>query len=573
MKVFVRGQGTVALEPDDFVARGGQASVYAKGDVAFKLFTDPTTMVPVGKLQELAAITEPDVVRPDALVQDPLTGRAVGYTMRYLRDARPLCQLVPPSFRTRHGIDGAMTLRIVERLRALFLAVHQGGALVVDANDMNFLVDAAFERVFAIDTDSYQTRTYPASAITPSICDPLALASDGTPSFSEGSDWFAFAVLAFQLFVGAHPYRGTHPDARTLSERMRRKLSAFDASVALPPSALPTDAIPEPYRSYLESVLQGGERGAPPDRHPSRLPTAHRLARLATASATASQGLSLEPVATLPSPVRAVLEANDGSAVVECDDGLYALGGRDLARVAPSPRVIALSPRHARPVAAIARAGGITLHDLTSGLELEAPGRIEDVTLGGGRLVARIGDALVELGLHELGATVIVTPRVLARVLPRATRLFEGVAVQSLLGATYLSLLGGSRGCRQLRVPELDGVRVIDARADRNVVVALVANGDRRDRIVVRVSESDGSHDVRWSRDVEPELPEIVVLDSGVGICRAEGTKLEVFAAEPRSLSLRTVDDPRLPELRLARHGGSALAFRGDVVYRLTSRA
>ncbi|MBM4358121.1 MAG: hypothetical protein FJ096_08415 [Deltaproteobacteria bacterium] len=571
MKIFVRGLGSVTLEPDDFVARGGQASVHARGDIAYKLFTDPDAMVPVGKLQELAAIANPDVVRPDALIQDHRTGRAIGYTMRYLRDTRPLCQLIPPSFRTRHGIDLAKTLHLVEQLRSLFVAVHAAGALVVDANDMNFLVDATFDRVYAIDTDSYQTRTYPASAVTPSICDPLAIDAGGHASFSTGSDWFSFAVLAFQLFVGAHPYRGTHPDVRAMSERMRHRLSAFDRAVTLPPAALATDAIPEPYRRYLRAVLQDGARTEAPERCAGSVVAARRVLPLKTAAP--NTGLTLEPLVTLPCSVRAVLESNDGDAVVECEDRLHTLSGRALATVPRGPRLIALAPRSARPVAAVVGTKGISLHDLTSGLELEPPGRLDDVTLGGGRLIARIGDALVELGLREVGSTLIVTPQVLARVLPRATRLFEGVAVQSLLGATYLSLLGGARGCRQVRVPELDGVRVIDARADRNVVVAVVASGDRRDRAIVRVSEGDGGHDVRWSRDVEPDLPEVVVLDSGVCLCRADGRTIEVFSSDPRSLAFRQVCDPRLPELRLARHGGRALAFREDVVYRLSSRA
>lgn len=573
MKVFVRGQGTVTLAPEDFVARGGQASVYAKGDVALKLFTDPDLMVPVGKLRELAAIDDPDVIRPEALIEDPKSGRAIGYTMRYLGSTRPLCQLVPPSFRSRHGIGPADVTRLVERLRALFEAVHRSGALVVDANDMNFLVDANYDRMFAIDTDSYQTRNYPATAVTPSILAPFAVDASGAAAFSTDSDWFAFAVLAFQLFVGAHPYRGGHPTVKSMSQRMAMRLSAFDARVSLPPTALGVGAIPAAYADYLKAVLQDGERGAPPRDlltdvgATMRTPTRPRL------DDGRPGALAIERVATFPAAVRSMLETRDGSVVVECEGELRSLDGRLLAKVASPIRALVLSPRFGRPIAAVHGSEGVVLRDLGTGLTLEPPGRIDDVTSGGGRLIARIADTLVELAIHEVGATAIVSPRVVGRVLPRATRLFEGVAYQSLLGAAYLSLLGVEGGYHQLRVPELDGARIVDARADRNVVVVVVASGERRDRAVIRISDRDGAYDLRWAHDVEAEVPDVVVLDTGICLMRSEGSKVEVFSCRPHSNSVRVLDDERLEGLRLARHGGSALAFSGDVVYRLSSSA
>ena len=41
MQVFIRGVGPTRLEQSEFVARGGQGSVYARGDVAFKIYDDP----------------------------------------------------------------------------------------------------------------------------------------------------------------------------------------------------------------------------------------------------------------------------------------------------------------------------------------------------------------------------------------------------------------------------------------------------------------------------------------------------------------------------------------------------
>lgn len=576
MKVIVRGQGPVTLQPSDFVAEGGQARVYAKGDVAYKVFTDPSAMIPVGKLQELQRIAHPDVMLPDALLQDEKSGRAIGYTMRYLAGVRALGELTAPVCRQRHGLDEGAMLGLIDRLRELFLAVHAADALIVDANDMNFLVCRQFRHVYAIDTDSYQTRSYPASAITPAIRCPTTRVHgpDDAPTFSRGSDWFAFAVLAFQLFVGVHPYRGTHPTIRSLSSRMASHLSAFDPNVTLPPVALPLSGLPVALHDYLRAVLQDGERGPPPAfTHVERASSRACISPPLHVISGTAHGVTLETLVTLPSPIVRVFGTHAGDAVADTTSGLFTLTGRRIGEAGKARRWVAFTPRLARPVLATEDAGRFTLRDVGGGFDIEPPGRIEALGLGGGRLVAQIGDTLVELGLREVGPTVIVTPTVLAQVLPRATRVFDGVAVQSLLGATYLALFGGKAGCRQVHVAELDGHRVLDARSEANVVVLIVAEGGLRHRVVVRVSEVDGSHDVRWTRDIDPGELELVVLDSGVALCRTGAAPIDVFAAAPGSLTLRHIADPRLGVLQLAQTAGSVLAFHGDVVYRLSSRA
>ena len=56
------------------------------------------------------------------------------------------------------------------------------------------------------------------------------------------------------------------------------------------------------------------------------------------------------------------------------------------------------------------------------------------------------------------------------------TQLFEGVAIQNLLGATYLGLLPESGKFHEVRVPELDTYKLVDARFERGVFVAVCLN-------------------------------------------------------------------------------------------------
>ena len=116
MKVRVEGAGEVALARADFVASGGEGAVYARGGVAYKVFADRGAALSEGKLRELAAIADPRIVRPERLLLDPASGMRIGYTMRHVAGAWTLCQLIPPAFQARHGLDPAAVLALVERL-------------------------------------------------------------------------------------------------------------------------------------------------------------------------------------------------------------------------------------------------------------------------------------------------------------------------------------------------------------------------------------------------------------------------------------------------------------------------
>ena len=45
--------------------------------------------------------------------------------------------------------------------------------------------------------------------------------------WNEGTDWFSFALVSFQMFVGIHPYKGKHPALKTLDERMAQNVSVL----------------------------------------------------------------------------------------------------------------------------------------------------------------------------------------------------------------------------------------------------------------------------------------------------------------------------------------------------------
>jgi serine/threonine protein kinase len=139
----------------------------------------------------------------DILLNDH--NKPIGYTMKYLTDTYQLVRLFTKKFRDVNNIKPNQILKLVQHMQnVIHKNIHPNRILLVDINENNFLVDKQFKTVHFIDVDSYQTPFFPATALMESVRDRH------TKGFNENSDWFSFAVLSFQMFIGIHPFRGTH---------------------------------------------------------------------------------------------------------------------------------------------------------------------------------------------------------------------------------------------------------------------------------------------------------------------------------------------------------------------------
>src|ERR1051326_6279805 len=140
------------------------------------------------KIDELSLLVQPNIIRPLELIIDG-RNRPVGYSMRSAGKTYSLCQLFPKAFRQRNNLTPDLMLRLVRQLQTGVSHIHSRGILIVDLNEMNFLVASDFNELFFIDVDSYQTPSFPATVLMESVRDRHA------KSFSSDSDWFSFAVV------------------------------------------------------------------------------------------------------------------------------------------------------------------------------------------------------------------------------------------------------------------------------------------------------------------------------------------------------------------------------------------
>lgn len=563
MKVMVKGVGSVTLNQDQhYVATGGQASVYVRDDVAYKIYTDPKDMIPTDKFADLQAIQDPNVIKPEALILSP-SNKPIGYTMRAVKDAHSLCSLFTKGFRDRLKVTNDHIVTVASKLREHTLNVHRASVLIVDFNEFNGFASALFDDVYLIDVDSYQTRGYPATVILPSVRDYSVPAN----KFSELSDWFSYAVLTFQLFIGVHPYKGTHagsaqlPKDQKLEHRMRNHISAFRSDVSIPGCCYPFDSIPQDFRQWLKAVLDEGKRLPPPDpRHLA--PIAILQSTIAVVS---TNSLKITKLFEIEGDLLSY--ADDGNNCLTLSKGKYGyVAAIDGHRIAAFPTmatnaVVGFTPKLSKPVGLYVENGTLHLVDFST-KKVSTVGPAEAIVKSGQSFHIKNWGGIYEVSFIEMSTVTASASHCVARVLEKASTLYEGVSIQKVLGSTFVSLFPNPKEGYQIRIPELDKYRVVDAKFMGGVLMVYAAKGGVYDRLVFKFNETYSAYDVIVVEDIMPTAINFVSLDSKVCVSITEEEKIEAFLGKKGSTGAKISALPK------PLHGGTKLLkVKGKVAF------
>lgn len=540
------------LSNANFVAQGGQGSVYVKGGLAFKIYTSPADMMPLGKIQELSALDKPNIIKPLNVLLDK-KGVAVGYTMKSLQNTWTLCQLFPKAFRDREGLTNKQIEHLVKDLRDTVAHIHSKNILIVDLNEMNFMVEKYFKETYCIDTDSYQTPSFPATVIMDSIRDRHMTGHN----FNEGTDWFAFAVLSFQLFVGVHPYRGKHPSIKNLDDRMKANISVFDSKVDLPSIVLPFDVIPDAWLAWYKEVFEKGARVAPPD----TMITAAFIAAVMKPQII-GQAINMELILTTANNI--IWHFNNRS----WDGKSFYIGNR---AISAHPGYNQLgTTRLGKNILAGINYGKIELFCLEQQAFLDVNISASQIMSYDGTVYYQNQDKLFRLDFIEMANKVLVSSAQVGNVMPSATLLFTGGAIQNMLGATYFSALPSKDMCYQVRLAELDGQYILNATFKSGVLGVVTEYKGDYYRHILRFNENYSQYDIRTTKLDMIEEINFAVLDSGVVVLINEDDEIEIFSSHKDSTNLKIIKDPAIDRsFRLFKNGTMLMAVKDNKLYKL----
>ncbi|HUW48637.1 MAG TPA: hypothetical protein VMW36_07835, partial [Patescibacteria group bacterium] len=102
--VKVPSMGKITLTDNDYLSSGGEAEVYVKDSLAFKIYHDPTKMISDRKMNELSGLSvRPNIVVPRNKIFDE-SNSPIGFTMPLVRNTEPVLKLFGNKFKRQHGL-------------------------------------------------------------------------------------------------------------------------------------------------------------------------------------------------------------------------------------------------------------------------------------------------------------------------------------------------------------------------------------------------------------------------------------------------------------------------------------
>ncbi len=211
------------------LAFGGEAELYEYGtDRVLKIYKSHVDLAQkerkVNYFISIRGKLPKNIIGPEEIVT--VNGKFVGYAMRKLNDCENLHMLIKPRHLASIGFSNKDVLQIITNLGEDLGKLHSIGVIVGDVSDYNF--QTVGKDNYFIDVDSWGIiGHFDPDVFTERFTCPDSYDPNGNVKFSLKSENYNFAVLAFNIMTGIHPFEGTYLPEKSLSTvaRMKRNLS------------------------------------------------------------------------------------------------------------------------------------------------------------------------------------------------------------------------------------------------------------------------------------------------------------------------------------------------------------
>jgi len=559
VNIYVNGK-QVSLSQRDFISQGGEGKVFGKNKTVYKIYQDLAKMIPEEKIKELQTLDRDNILNPQSVIRDKKSV-PIGFTMTWAKNTIPICKLFSNTFRATAGITNEICIDAAQILQDTTQFIHSKKILIVDFNEFNFMVNtSAYQMPYFIDVDSYQTQTYPATAIMPSIKDWTQ-----PKTFSELTDWYSFAIIACQLFVGIHPYKGKHKKFKRndMQGRCKAHISIFNSAVTIPKNVRDFGNIPDRYMDWFLEVFEEGKRTQPPT-------SGGKVGIIKTKFVviTSTHNFKIELVHEYESKI-IHHRMQFGRLITKTEQKIYL--NRDDINVSTDVDVV-YTPKNLKPILIKVEKGKLQLKALEGTINILSFDAVDKMVIDN-TIYVRTHDSLVELGCTEVSKGSIFSIKNKWGIMPNSTELFDSVVYQNILGKSYLTIpIPELSQMRNIEVSELDGYRVLDAKYDGMICVLYCHKGSSYYRFVLKF-DNKFSYVCRITHDVDVAPVNFVTLESGACILITDDGTMEMFSNDPKSVTVNTIKDPDLdPEMMLCKNGTAVRFYRDNKLYSIKTR-
>lgn len=532
-KIRIGAGATLTLTDKHYKASGGEASIYVHAGKAYKLYHDPDNkMLPQKKMQELAVITNPQVVLPQDVVYDAAKGKPLGYTTKFIDDAEPLLKLFTRTFKDDNNISFPMINELVKQMQVIVSDVHTAKCLVVDLNELNVLakISASTIEPWFIDVDSYSTPSFKATAIMDSVRDRRVSVIDkgGVLHYNpdEMSDWFSWAVITFWLYTNIHPFRGNHSNykPKDKQKQMDDGISVFHPGVRVPPSTNDFKVIPRRHLDWYKQVFLKNDRSVPPmpdSSTPLVVPSQIIMIQ-------GTDKISVSEVIAYSDPITFVHQFM-GVYYVVTKKNIYA-GKKEIGTIAPNAKkTVVCSSSDGTPIIGTLSGTKVMFGELTSNAPVGSIAGT-DMFVRNGAIYTITNAKMVENSFSAFGDKIIHRITELENVSTISAKMYDGCIIQDLLGKKYLTLPYKLGSAFSKHIPNLDAYRIVDAKSDKNVTVVIAEKGGIYDRFIIVFDRKFTDFQVRIDNDVAYDTINFAVMDNGLCILLANPSEIQLFS-------------------------------------------
>jgi len=550
MKYLVKGR-KVDLKQNDFVAKGGEGSVFRQGEKTFKIYTEPKKMIPVGKIQELSKLKKGNIIRPQEIIFSTKK-KPVGFTMKWVNGI-PICKMFTNDFRNRQGITEDMVIALVEEMKLTIDFIHKQKCLVVDGNELNYMVNQKFTIPYFIDVDSYQTPSFKATAIMPSIRDYQA------KILSPITDWFSFAIIACQLFIGIHPFKGKHPDykKKDMTKRMIENVSIFNSKVRVPPPTRDFNLIPIHYKEWFYSLFEKGIRMLPPD-----MPGDVIFSQIQTIIIKSTDNFEIKELRSFIGDIL-YYSVRYGVHITKTKGTLYI--NHLQYKISPDVEVLLTESEHV-----LIKIENERLQVKSyANKDLVVPDlACQEFMIVDNCLYLRNKGSFTEINVLELKNKIIFNTKETWSIMPNSSHMFSGVIYQDVLGIPFICIPipdpSGMGSFHIYKVPEIEGYKVIDGKYKSGICVLIGYKKGEYHMFILKFGTKMGSYSCRIINDINNPVINFTVLDNGLVVLMNDDT-LEIFSYDPSKGDVKTFNDPDVNSTnKLFSEGMRVLFAKGD---------
>jgi len=565
MKKYLVNGREIILSQQNYVTRGGEGLIFNIGSVGYKIYEDLKKMIPEAKIKELNQLQLKNIIRPIDIVYDAKK-QLVGFTMDWLGDKMTaLCKLFTNGFRNTNNITNDQTIELIENMKDIIKYVHEHDCLIVDNNELNSLVADDWVTPYFIDVNSWQTKSFPATAIMPSVQD---YRSNG---FSELTDWFSFAVISFQLFVGIHPFKGRHPNygMNDFKKRIIDCVSVLNPKVTIPPVTRDFKNIPGPYMDWYLKLFEKGERLPPPLKAGQAAVVQPKLIIIQS-----TNKFDITEIASFDSTILFNNVINNLD-ITKTQSQLFL--GKFPYVVSPGVEVVYV-PFENIPVFIKIENNRSVFYSPNPNYKIKNLLSIQctDKMIVNNVLYLKDKEKLIEMNIKRMNENIIISPKMTWKVEPNSSQLLSNIVFQSILGKAYVAIpIAKYSGSKMIikPVPELDEYKIIDGKYENRVCMFNIFKNNIYSKATLIFDETYTNYKFILVDDVDYIPINFVTLENGICVCITHDDAVEIFSNNIKHYSLTRVEDPIInSNMRLCHDATQVRFFQDNKLYTIKMR-